>query len=317
MSFLEEDEHRRIERLRENQRDLERDDQYKSYVRSRDKARSTLGMEEEDLISLQEEKIRRLEEEAERKRCIERPRDKRNAVKALEVLGEDPSLLKIQRMMGIGEEEIRQAQLETIQREEEQIAQKRKNLPSVTKRNAQKALEILGVDPSREKLKSTLGIDEEMLAAIEQERIEDYYERLERTRSNSLNKNRSNSKAFKILGVDPSVLKISEYLGIDEDEVYKAEDEINQQKEELIRQARSSIAQKNRRNTRKALKVLGHNPSQSKLEYQLGEHWDTIVGHLDHPLPVNSGLRTVTTFLAMGIFLFGVHYITTRTASTL
>lgn len=64
--------------------------------------------------------------------------------------------------LGIDESVVEEARLEQIAREEDQYIRKRKNSASVDKRHAQKALDILGVDPSQEKVMTTLGMDEEV-----------------------------------------------------------------------------------------------------------------------------------------------------------
>lgn len=134
---------------------------------SKEKLMDRLGMEAEDLKQAEQDLIERNEKELERVREIEGVKNKREAQKALEILGCDPSTRKVlthpncnfQLMNRLGVEEcvIEEARIEQVEREEEQIARKRKNSGN-SRRSAQKALEVLGFDPSKRKVMETLGI---------------------------------------------------------------------------------------------------------------------------------------------------------------
>ncbi len=75
-----------------------------------------------------------------------------------------------------------------------------KELGSVDKKHATKALEVLGHDPSKEKVKNTLGLEEEDIEQAEQAKIEQFEEKLEKQRSNSWIDKKKSQKALKILG---------------------------------------------------------------------------------------------------------------------
>jgi len=121
---------------------------------------STLGITEEELQKSHTEKIIREEEKERKKRMnidkVELSRKKNS--KALETLGHDPSLQKIIERLGISEKEVEEARRFHQERTEELIKRMRDRSSFANKKYIQKALEILGHDPSKEKLRKILGI---------------------------------------------------------------------------------------------------------------------------------------------------------------
>jgi len=147
----------------------------------------------------------------------------------------------------------------------------------VDKKHASKALEVLGHDPSKEKVKNTLGLEEEELEQAELAKIEQFEEKLEKQRSNSWIDKKKSQKALKILGIDPSKKKVGSTLGLDDEEVELAEQEEYERNEELIKKRRDSLGNSNKKKIQKALNILGQDPfSEKKLESKLGVDIDTI-----------------------------------------
>jgi hypothetical protein len=82
-------------------------------------------------------------------------------------------------IMGIDEDAIEAAKLAEFERKESRIRRKRSHSVSADKRNSTKALEWLGLNPSQDKIMSTLGMDYEERGVAEQENAEIFEEQLE------------------------------------------------------------------------------------------------------------------------------------------
>jgi len=65
-------------------------------------------------------------------------------------------------------------------------------------------------------------------------------------------------------------MKIINTLGLDDWELEEAEKEEYERQEERIKKARMNIDLMNKKKSKKALTILGHDPSQRKLENTLG-----------------------------------------------
>jgi len=140
------------------------------------------------------------------------------------------------------------------------------------KRTSPKALEVLGHDPSVEKVKKTLGLDEHDIEKARAENVEMEEFRLSKKRnlSTPYDKRRS-AKALSTLGFDPSVHRSMKLLGIEEAGLKKALSEENLRTEMRIMQSRKNLGSRNRKDNQKALMVIGHDPSKEKAIHQLGE----------------------------------------------
>jgi hypothetical protein len=77
-------------------------------------------------------------------------------------------------------------------------------------------------------------------------------------------------KALKVLGIDISKNKLVEKLGVDNELLEQAESEQFELQEERIKKKRMNDAMMNKKSAQKALKVLGHDPSENKVENKLG-----------------------------------------------
>jgi hypothetical protein len=195
--------------------------------------------------------------------------------------------------LGVDEKELAEAKLEIFEREEEVHRRKRKNSAGMDKKHSLKALDIIGFDPSEQKIRNTLGLQESDIDKIKQDKIEEYEEDCKRERRNSHPKKKESLKALKVLGLDPSKQKIAETLGMEAEQIREAELETIERTEELIKRSRQHDDRINKKNIIKALKVLGHDPSEAKLETHFGieksilqvERKDTIINNRNIPIP--------------------------------
>jgi len=242
---------------------------------SKEKVMNRLGIEGDDLKQAELERIERVEETYERKREVEAIINKKESVKALEILGVDPSKEKVMSCLGVGEDVIEEAKMEVVEREEQKIARQRRNSGS-NKKNIQKALDVLGHDPSKEKIMNTLGMDERDIEDVEKERVEIYEQECSKKRSNSWLNKKEAQKALKVLGLDPSKDKVMETLGIVDNELKVAEEEQMGRTEEIFNGIIQKRVIQNKKANQKALKILGHDPSETKLQNKFGENYEVL-----------------------------------------
>jgi len=177
--------------------------------------------------------------------------------------------------LGVDADVVDEALMEVVEREEKRIFRKRRSSGSL-KRNAQKALDILGHDPSKEKVMNTLGMDEQDVQDVEKERIEMYEQECTRKRSNSWLNKRVAAKALKVLGLEPSKDKVMTMLGIMEFEVKEAEEQEWERQEELTQCLIKKRIIQNKKQNFKALRVLGIDPSNSKLQSTFGVDYEIL-----------------------------------------
>eukprot|EP01114_Cavostelium_apophysatum_P010362 TRINITY_DN2399_c0_g1_i3.p1 TRINITY_DN2399_c0_g1~~TRINITY_DN2399_c0_g1_i3.p1 ORF type:complete len:253 (-),score=18.55 TRINITY_DN2399_c0_g1_i3:10-768(-) len=182
---------------------------------SSEKISSKLGIEAEEIQQAAVERAEREEEKLRRTRDVECVRDRKNAQKALDVLGLDASIEKLKNRLGVDEEVIVEAQREEFERQEESIRKQRRNSCQMDRRHVGKALDVLGHNPSEEKVISLLGMDEEDLKLLREENGHRYERSLKRRRSVSTLNRRTTGKAQRVLGLYPSRDKIIDRLGID------------------------------------------------------------------------------------------------------
>jgi len=155
-----------------------------------------------------------------------------------------------------------------LQRKQKTLSNKPRN-----RRNSHKALSMLGHDLSKEKVKRTLGIDEEAVHQVEEDIIKQQELRLEAHRRAEGSPHKKQClKALTTLGLDPSIHKATKLLGVDEDtlrDIYREELQI--QEEKILRQRRrDTLRLHDRRRNRKAHHVVGYDPSLEKVLDTLG-----------------------------------------------
>lgn len=132
------------------------------------------------------------------------------------------------------------------------------------KENA-KALQVLGIDPSLEKLESSLGIEQEELRSLMQDNLFSYHQELVPYHNVDKKKNR---KAYEVLGYDPSLIKIMNYFGFEvEEQVFSAVEE-SSPNTLLFEPVFEPVI--NKKDAQKACKVLGYDPSLFKLIKMFG-----------------------------------------------
>lgn len=166
-------------------------------------------------------------------------------------------------------EQVKDIQLSQL--EEEYSKERSLDAAANKKRTSHKALELLGHDPSVEKVKKTLGLDEEEIEKARMENIENEENRLLKKRilATPYNKKEA-SKALTTLGFDPSMHRSMKRLGLKEETFRKALSEENLRIEKRIMHSRKNLGTRNRKENRKALHIVGFDPSKEKALHQLG-----------------------------------------------
>eukprot|EP01104_Vermistella_antarctica_P016732 TRINITY_DN5761_c0_g1_i2.p1 TRINITY_DN5761_c0_g1~~TRINITY_DN5761_c0_g1_i2.p1 ORF type:complete len:460 (+),score=91.23 TRINITY_DN5761_c0_g1_i2:209-1588(+) len=223
--------------------------------------------------------------------------------KAIEVMGHDPSETKVMAVLGLdldGLEAARNEVGETYTLSARTERERRTGINNIRKNK--KALAFLGVDPSFRKKMQQLGLNEEELRqeelALQVARLEREYKR--RVAQAYARNKRDSSKALATLGYDPSRQKVMYLLGFDPHDEAKLfgdlesatqepvmslgwrwmlafldtlrEDEDEDMHDQAAEGSRADADEKklrrrsiNRTEARKALAVLGVDPSQQKL----------------------------------------------------
>ncbi|EGC37900.1 hypothetical protein DICPUDRAFT_97090 [Dictyostelium purpureum] len=129
-----------------------------------------------------------------------------------------------------------------------------------------KVMDVLGdFNPSEDKIKKTLGIDEDELRQINEEKqtISSPKDRIPINR-------KLTKKAQDTLGINLSREKLMDVFGVDEDTINWAESEESEHKENLIKKSRENIVSSNKRTLQKALSKMGIDPSNHKIARTLG-----------------------------------------------
>jgi len=223
------------------------------------------------------------------------------------MLGIEISKDKVMDRLGIDEPAFEEIISEMKENTENKIANKRKNVVQTDKRHTQKALTILGTNPSNEKAKKTLGIGDEELVEAEIEKIAKYEESMERKRQFSVVIRKQAGKALKILGFDPSKSKLMKILGISDEEIELIQRENEQKREEMILRQRNRIIALNKKGNKKALNVLGYDISEEKLQKKFGEK-DFKKSQNPSFLGAHNGCDKTSAILIFLIFSFYIVY---------
>lgn len=203
------------------------------------------------------------------------PTKKRGHIKAesftklQQVLNYSSSVDKVSDLLGVDAPTV----YEIYKEQAEDELQKRmlKNTPR-NKRNSQKALSLLGHDPSKEKVKKTLGIDETVVHQVEEDIIKQQELRLAIRKPEFSPDKKKCAKALSTLGLDLSIHKATKLLGVDEDtlrEVYHAE-QLVQEEKILVKRRQNTLYLHDKKHNRKAYHVVGYDPSLEKVLDTLG-----------------------------------------------
>jgi hypothetical protein len=163
------------------------------------------------------------------------------------------------------------------------------------KRGSEKALKLLGVDPSKEKLRARLGLEDD--EAVENAAQESQFNHevgamsdefvgalMARRKSEPMINKKTSGKAMKLLGIDPSRAKIHERLGVTQEE----QQEIDSAVSAGIEPEASTALVPNKKEVLKACKVLGYDFSREKASHILGiedpytqtTHEESIADHI-------------------------------------
>jgi len=141
-------------------------------------------------------------------------KNRKNCEKALAILGIDPSHEKLKGLLDLQQDELDEL-LAAAARVRMRIAEKELSTTVRDRRNSGKALEILGHNPPKEKLKATLGVDEDVLDSIEEEIHAELMQRAQRQTSSAIKNRKDAAKALQVLGHDPSEQKLKHKFGVD------------------------------------------------------------------------------------------------------
>lgn len=186
-----------------------------------------------------------------------------------QVLDYSRSLDKLSKLVGVDIETVKDIQTEQL--EQEMNIERTISIPP-SKKTSQKALNLLGHDPSEEKVRKTLGLDESDLEQARTAKLEMEETRLQKQRALDYPYNKKNAaKALATLGVHPSEYRTMKILGLSEGNLKQALYEESERLEQAIAKSRKSFATRNRKVNKKALTIVGHNPSKEKLVNQLGQ----------------------------------------------
>lgn len=188
-----------------------------------------------------------------------------SAQKLRQVLNYSSSVEKVSELLGVDAPKV----YEIYKEQAEGEMRKRKLTNTLNKRNSQKALMLLGHDPSTEKVKKTLGIDEQEVQDVYIQNLMNRPRRVE----TSMNKKKY-AKALTTLGFNLSLYKATQLLGVDEDilrSVFRYHTELALQEEHRVwRRALETKVLRNKKHNRKALHVIGYDPSLEKVLAMLG-----------------------------------------------
>jgi len=190
--------------------------------------------------------------------------------KLKQVLDYSSSIEKVSELLGVDAPTV----YEIYQEQAEDECQKRmlKNTPR-NKRNSQKALSLLGLDPSKEKVKKTLGIDEEAVHQVEEDMLKQQELLCEAYRKIEGSPPKKNcTKALSTLGLDPSVHKATKLLGVDEEILRDVlhEEQLIQEEKILLKRRHNTLLLHDKKHNHKAHNIIGYDPSYNKILDTLG-----------------------------------------------
>jgi hypothetical protein len=163
------------------------------------------------------------------------------------------------------------------------------------KRGSEKALKLLGVDPSKGKLRAKLGLENDEAVASAAQESQIAYEvgalsdefvgaPMARRKSEPMINKKKSGKAMKLLGIDPSRAKIQERFGLTQEEQQAIDGALS----ELQLPEASAAITTNKKEVLKACRVLGYDFSREKVSHVLGiedpfmqaTHEETIADHI-------------------------------------
>jgi len=184
------------------------------YSTSVDKVSDLLGVDAPTVYEIYKEQA---EDEINKYMLKNTPRNKRNSLKALDVLGHDFSKEKVMKTLGIDEDGVHQVEEDLLRHQDDLYTTYRKTEASPAKKKCGKALLMLGLDPSIIKATKLLGVDEEVLRDVVHEEHQIQEEKiLVKRRQNTLylHDKKHNRKALHVVGYDPSYQKVLNTLGV-------------------------------------------------------------------------------------------------------
>ncbi|GAM25466.1 hypothetical protein SAMD00019534_086410, partial [Acytostelium subglobosum LB1] len=168
-----------------------------------------------------------------------------------------------------------------------------------------KVMDVLGdFNPSDDKIKKTLGIDDQEYKMIQDEQQEQAC--MAAKDRIPINK-RETRKAQSTLGLNLSKEKLMNVLGVDEDTITEAEQEESELRDIKKRKLIESIALSNKRALKKALTLLGFNPSSSKLMRTLGVSESDLAKDVSADIQYQQQLNNIIITAEITLFLVIVY----------
>lgn len=248
---------------------------------SRKKVMDKLGIDEVQLSDVEKEMNELLWENVAREGARTTFHTHTASKKALAVLGFDPTAEKLRKLYGIEEEDIIAAREQSI----DALRQQPSNRYIPDKQSNKKALQVLGVDPTREKLRTLYGMDDQELDNAEAERRRLEEEKIQKeSKKTHVPDRTSTRKACSVLGIAPSEEKMMATFGLNKQGLEEAMDELDRSRtENFIQNQKKLLAAQGKRPSEKAMNVLGFNPSLHKAMEKLGISEDELhSSHIHH-----------------------------------
>ncbi|KAK5575353.1 hypothetical protein RB653_010612 [Dictyostelium firmibasis] len=169
-----------------------------------------------------------------------------------------------------------------------------------------KVMDVLGdFNPSEDKIKKTLGIDEDEMRMINEEKNTVTSPAKDRIPINR----KLTKKAQDTLGINLSKEKLMDVLGVDENTINCAASEESEHKENKIKLKRENSITTNKRSLQKALSKMGIDASSVKLSRTLGISKNELPNATNKESAFKSSSLHLLFFIAVGILLIALAFI--------
>ncbi|KAM9957416.1 hypothetical protein ACTFIR_009521 [Dictyostelium discoideum] len=169
-----------------------------------------------------------------------------------------------------------------------------------------KVMDVLGdFNPSEDKIKKTLGIDEDEMRMINEEKNTVISPAKDRIPINR----KLTKKAQDTLGINLSKEKLMDVLGVDENTINCAASEESEHKENKIKLKRENSITTNKRSLQKALSKMGIDASSVKLTRTLGVPKNELPNPSNKDTTFKSSSLQFLFFIAVGILLIVLAFI--------
>ena len=197
---------------------------------------------------------------------------------------------KLKDVLGLDDEELVLANEEAMQSWEQATESQMESVNRqllANKRKQEKAIKVLGCDPSASKLVKSLGLkdEEELRGIVEETELSsiEYSRQISDQIATSATRKRELQKPLKVLGFDPSHARMQKVLGLGEEELQEALEEVEQLRQALLEESEKEEFDEEFeikqvppsikifvRSSPKLSKIFGYDPSVEKLKSLLG-----------------------------------------------